>query len=273
MGKRADRPIIDLHCHIGPPLLGEELIGMMDQAGIDRAVIFPIPWLWTFPREDNYYNTNDYIADMQAKYPGRFIGFACINPQFVGHQELGMPNLAVAELERCVKELGLRGLKIHPENHSFAVDMLVNSEFMKAVARLQKETNRKIPILSHGMTTIGAMPDQFGKVASRYPEVPIIIAHGAGFQNLYFPSNEAVIHNENLYVDTAMTTVDDGHLLGVAARVGVEKIIFGSDHFGRNQKNLYGNFLYVLERAFPDAEQRALILGGNLTRIMGLDWG
>lgn len=260
--------VIDAHCHIGPALSGEELIGMMDDAGIDKAVVFSVPFAWSLPSKDNYYNTNDYIAEMQHKHPDRLIGFACINPNYVGNAGMGMPNLAVKELVRCIGELGLRGIKLHPENHSFPVDSLVGSELMDALADLQNGTGRKIPIVSHGMTTIGAMPHQFGRLAGAYPDVPIIIAHGAGFQNLYFPSMDPVREHDNLFVDTAMTTVDDCRLVGVAQTLGINKIIFGSDHFVRSHGNLYGNFLYILERAFPDPEDRARILGGNIADIL-----
>jgi len=269
MTKQKQTPVIDAHCHIGPSLRGEELVRMMDEAGVDKAVVFSVPFAWSLPRKDNYYNTNDYVADMQNKYPDRLIGFACINPNYAGYKELDMPSLAANELQRCVRKLGLKGLKIHPENHSFPVDSLIGTELMAALAALQQETGQTIPILSHGMTTIGAMPHQFGRLAARYPEVKIIIAHGAGFQNLYFPSMEPVKEHDNLFVDTAMTTVDDTRLVGVAETLGVQKIIFGSDHFSRAQKNLYGNFFYILERAFPDPQEREMILGGNMGKILG----
>jgi len=271
MTKKTQRLVIDAHCHIGPWLPGEELIGMMDEAAVDKAVVFSVPFAWSLPRKDNYYNTNDYVADMQDKYPDRLIGFACINPNYAGHKELGMPDLAVNELQRCVRELGLRGVKIHPENHCFPVDSLIDSELMAEVVSLQEETGRAIPILSHGMTTIGAMPHQFGRLAGSYPDVPVIIAHGAGFQCLYFPSMQPVQEHDNLFVDTAMTTVDDTRLVGVAQTLGLHKIIFGSDHFSRAQKNLYGNFFYILERAFPDPEERELIVGGNMSKILGYE--
>jgi predicted TIM-barrel fold metal-dependent hydrolase len=268
--KKPNYPIIDCHCHIGSYLQAEDLIKLMDTAGVDKAVVFCHPYLWTYPRKDNYHNTNDYIADMQEKYPERLIGFACLNPQQAGDSELGIPNLAVMELRRCIEERGLRGLKIHPENHCFAVDSLVGSQFMETIEELQKKLKRPVPILSHGMTTMGATPDQFGKVAARHPDISIIIAHGAGFQNLYFPSINPVKENPNLFVDTAMTTIDDTRLTGVAQTVGIDKIIFGSDHFTRNHVNLYGNFFYVLERAFPDTADRERIFGGNAAKLLGL---
>jgi predicted TIM-barrel fold metal-dependent hydrolase len=71
-------------------------------------------------------------------------------------------------------------------------------------------------------------------------------------------------------VDLAMTTVDDCHLLGVAKMIGVGKVLFGSDHFIRTQKNLYRNFLFMLDGAFPDPEDRRKILSGNAMRLLGL---
>ena len=261
MPETARTPVIDAHCHLSPSLLGGELIEMMDEAGVHKAVVFSVPFLWSLPSASNYHNTNDYIADVQREYPDRMIGFACVNPHVT----------AVAELQRCVKELGLRGVKLHPENHCFAVDSLIGGELMDAVAGLQREMGRRIPVLSHGMTTLGAMPDQFARLAGAYPDVSIVLAHGAGFQGLYFPSRECLRERENLFVDTAMMTADDSALIGTANLLGADRIVFGSDHFGRGQKNLYGNFFHVLERAFPKPEERQLILGGTMARILGLD--
>ena len=202
------------------------------------------------------------------------IGFACVNPWLVGNQSLGMPNIACNELRRCVRDLGLRGVKLHPENHCFPVDNLCAGEglcsFMETVVELQREIKRKIPILSHGMTILGGQPDQFARLANDYPEVNIVIAHGAGFQNLYFAGLGQAKKCPNLYYDTAMLTVDDAHMLGVVSQVGIEKIIFGSDHFTRAHTNLYGNFFYVLERAFPEKSDLDKVLGGNLARIFAV---
>jgi hypothetical protein len=262
--------IIDTHCHLGPWLRAEELIASMDEAGIDKAVAFPCPSEWTLPDPDNYYNTNDYIAEAQAKYPERLFGFACLNPHHSGNQELGMPNRAVREMRRCLVDLGMRGLKLHPEVHCFTVDTLIGSELMDTVAALQTELGRKIPVVCHGMTTMGAMPVHFGLLAAHYPTVPIIVAHAGGFQNLYFSSIAPFAEHANLYVDMAMTTIDDLHLLGVASRLGTGKILFGTDHFARSQKNIYRNFLFVLEGAFPEAADRERILGGNASGLLGL---
>src|ERR1041384_3898406 len=48
--------------------------------------------------------TNDWIASAVASQPSRFIG--------LGTVPLHVPSLAVAEVERCLRELGLRGVGI-----------------------------------------------------------------------------------------------------------------------------------------------------------------
>src|SRR6266508_778317 len=51
--------------------------------------------------------TNDYIAECIARYPDKLIGFAGIDPTTGA--------AAPAELERAVKQLGLRGVSMDPD--------------------------------------------------------------------------------------------------------------------------------------------------------------
>ena len=74
--------VIDGHCHIGRGLSGDELIEMMSEAGVAKAVVFVTPFLWGLPGQADYHDTNDYIAEMQRQYPDRLVGFACVNPHW-----------------------------------------------------------------------------------------------------------------------------------------------------------------------------------------------
>ena len=49
--------------------------------------------------------TNDLLAEVVQKHPGRFMGFAALAPQ--------NPQKAAHELERAVKELGFIGWNTH----------------------------------------------------------------------------------------------------------------------------------------------------------------
>jgi predicted TIM-barrel fold metal-dependent hydrolase len=269
-------PVIDIHTHVGVAswgsFLGEDLIRLMDKAGVDMAVVFPLMFNLPCPGDkegikNNYYNSNDYIAELQDKYPDRIIGFAGINPNYPGNKEFNMPNLTVAELKRCLNELKLKGVKIHPPLHSFKVEGLVDTEFMDTMVRFQNEMNTKIPIVSHAMTDITCTPSQFGLLAAAYPGVPIIMAHAThGISS----SLLLVKKYENLFVDISWSFLDDSYLRRAVDIVGVNNVFFGSDAFLPGQENLYGNYFKIIGQVFPDPKERDLVLGGNAAKILGL---
>jgi predicted TIM-barrel fold metal-dependent hydrolase len=89
--------------------LGEGRIKLMDDAGVDYAVLsvtspgaeqFEIEVGKKVARE-----SNDILAEVMKKYPDRFGGFASLAPKD--------PEWSAQELERCVKELGFCGWNTH----------------------------------------------------------------------------------------------------------------------------------------------------------------
>src|SRR5258705_10786404 len=83
----------------------------MDRMGIDIQAVSPAPqqtYYWTEPGLGAEVSrmVNDRLAEIVAKWPERFVGLGTVPLQNV--------ELAVIELERCVKQLGLRGLEINP---------------------------------------------------------------------------------------------------------------------------------------------------------------
>jgi predicted TIM-barrel fold metal-dependent hydrolase len=203
--------IIDCHYHIGrgermsdvfqidsTPEHAEKL---MNKAGIDRAVIFPVAY-------EDYSKPNREIAELAAANK-RFIGFARLanNSQKAGEQ-----------LEYAVKELGLKGLK---------VGNVPTREIMDKAREL------KIPVLAHcGM---GYAPIQYEGVAQSYPDVTLILAH-LGFDqswgNMFsYPqqANSLARKYKNVYLDTSAATWISYTLEHAVAEVGADKLIFGSD--------------------------------------------
>jgi uncharacterized protein len=87
--------------------------------------------------------SNDYVAEAVRNYPDVFIGFASVDPW--------KGRLAVAELERAVKELGLKGLKLHPIVQAFFLNDRRFYPLWETCSAL------KIPLLIHtGTTGVGA---------------------------------------------------------------------------------------------------------------------
>src|SRR4030042_1423804 len=126
--------IIDFHTHIASPQIkarraeyavrdacfyllysqpkarlvtAEEVIGDMDECGIDKSVILNLGW----QSHEMCVETNDYILESLAKYPQRLIGFCAIQP-LAGDK-------AIREIERCAQN-GAKGIgEIRPDIQGF----------------------------------------------------------------------------------------------------------------------------------------------------------
>ncbi|MFX0028043.1 MAG: amidohydrolase family protein, partial [Candidatus Hermodarchaeota archaeon] len=84
----------------------ERLVSEMDDAGIDKTVIFGVDYEFLFKGKISYREYNDMVAGYVNKYPDRLIGFAAIDPR--------RGKNAIQELERCIDELGFKGVKLWP---------------------------------------------------------------------------------------------------------------------------------------------------------------
>ena len=100
----------------GKEVNSEGIIQAMDEADVQRAVLisagyFEGLWrlfLWTsfFGRSiDRVRAENDYVAGIVRQYPDRLVGACGVHP---------FDEWAKAEVLRCIKDLGFRVVKVHP---------------------------------------------------------------------------------------------------------------------------------------------------------------
>jgi predicted TIM-barrel fold metal-dependent hydrolase len=134
--------------------LGEGRIKLLDDAGIDKAVLsLAAPGTEPFPPSVGTRvarETNDVLAEAVARYPDRYEGYATLAPKDV--------DSAVAELQRAVEDLGFTGWNTHS---NFGDSFLDEKRFWPLLGKAEE---LDIPIYLH----------------PTYPIVPQFVTHGMG---------------------------------------------------------------------------------------------
>jgi predicted TIM-barrel fold metal-dependent hydrolase len=119
--------------------VGEGRIALMDEAGIDVAVLsLGAPGPETFEPAlgtEVARKSNDALADAISKHPDRLRGFASLAPKDAG--------AAVKELERAVKELGLKGWNTYS---NFGDSFLDEKQYWPVLAKAEE---LDVPIYLH----------------------------------------------------------------------------------------------------------------------------
>ncbi|MBW1998763.1 MAG: amidohydrolase family protein [Deltaproteobacteria bacterium] len=242
--------IIDFHVHIFPPgftenrhalfseepgfrwlyddpkaemVAVEELLRVMDEDGIDKAVVFGFPW----EKEDRFRRHNDYILESVHRHPDRLMGFCCFSP---------ISPRAAIETERCllsglsgVGEIGIYHLPFRPE-HIAAMEECMH------LCR-----DRDVPFMLHANEPVGHQyrgksSMDLGclyRFVKTYPSNKIVLAHwGGGLLFFALMKREVGEALANTWFDTAASPyLYRPDIYRVAGDiVGPEKVLFGSDY-------------------------------------------
>ena len=270
----------------------EARLAHMDRTGIDIQAISTAPgqyYYWAEPELGRQTSRliNENIARICGDHPDRFVGLATV--------PLQAPDLAVAELERAVKQLGLRGVEICTN---------VNGEELSAERFrpfFAKAEELGILIFMHpsGFTQGQRLSDHyfinvignpldstvavhhliFDGVLERYPGLKIVVAHGGGFLPAYSgrvdhahgarPDCRRVIRKKptsylrKLYFDTIVFT--HHQLEYLTAQWGAEHIMLGTDY---PYDMALPRAVQFVESADLAEREKMAILGGNAARLL-----
>ncbi len=262
----------------------------MDAKGIDMRVLSlstPSVYLWPADRQVAIARRiNDATVRDCRTHPDRFVGLATL--------PLGDVEASLAEIDRAIDELGMRGIAIGSNIDGVQLD---DPSLEPIWAKIDA---RRLPVFEHPMfpqatagfegfelplrlgfvfdTTLSAARLIYAGVFERYPNFPYVMSHTGGalpmvlerLDNGYrlFPDCRKFIsklpseYAKALYYDTASFGAAP---LGLAiASFGAAHLVFGSDdpYIGADTRHID---ILPLAQADKDA-----ILGGNARRLLKL---
>jgi aminocarboxymuconate-semialdehyde decarboxylase len=276
------------NCFDGPARIAD-----CDRQGVNVQVLSTVPVMFSYwaKAQDAYEVSrylNDHLAGVVNSSPSRFIGLGTI--------PLQAPDLAIRELERCVKDLKMAGVQIG----SHVAEWNLSEEWLFPVFKAAEELNAAIfvhpwdmmgesSMKKYWLPWLVGMPAEvsraicsmiFGGIFERLPRLRVAFAHGAaafaatigriehGFECR--PDLCAVDNNVNpreylgrFYVDSLVN--DHRTLKFIIDTFGANRIALGSDYPFPLGEDMPGRLIETMTGLDEPTRQR--LLYGN-----ALEW-
>ena len=268
---------LSLTAHIPPHTDGtaEGLLASMKDSGIDLSVILPVA---TNDRQVSHINESAAVLNERYSRDGRgLISFGAIHPDCEDFR---------AELRR-IRELGLKGIKVHPVYQGTDLDDIRYLRIFEEAASLG------LTVIAHAGLDIGfpgvvrCSPKMALHVVDEIGSFPFVLAHMGGWRN--WDEVLELLPETGVYLDTSfsigaieplpdgywdgkdLSLLNDNAVLEIIRRFGADHILFGSDSPWTAQKDSLAHLKnlredHPVEISRPDLE---MILGGNAGRLLG----
>lgn len=274
-----------------------ERIKELKAHGVDKQVLSTVPVMFSYWAKgedclDLSRFLNDHIAQVVAEHPDHFLGLGTI--------PLQAPELAIQELERCVKVLGLKGVQIGTHVNAWNLDEERLLPVYEAAAELGAaifvhpwDMVGKHEMPKYFMPWLVGMPAEtcraicsilFGGVLEYFPELRIAFAHGGGSfvgtlgriehgyhvrPDLCAVETELSPRNQlgSFFVDSLVH--DAGMLRHIVSVIGEDKVMLGSDYPFPLGEARAGELIESIEEFSNTTKEK--LLAENAKRWLGID--
>lgn len=225
--------VIDAHCHIYPPRIAEvavhgtdefyglhsvyngttdDLLARGTEANFDHFVVQSVA---TTPHQVK--RINDFIAAEVNQSGGKMTGLGTLHPDSRDMK---------GDVEHLI-ELGLHGVKLHPDIQRFKIDDYRCLKIYELCERY------RLPILLHtGDSRYDySNPNRLLPVMQIYTDLTVVGAHLGGW-SVWDEAVDKLVHLPNLYVDTCscFAFMDRQKVKDIILAYGTDRVLFGTDY-------------------------------------------
>jgi predicted TIM-barrel fold metal-dependent hydrolase len=204
---------------------GTKTLALMDEVGVDKAVIFQVDWAYGVTGEPRVSNRdqNKQLADYAREHPGRFIPLCALDPR--------RPD-AIRQATEAIEEWGMKGFKLMPSAGFKPSDQVCYPLYEKC-------TEWGVPIVFHSggleFNWELSSPNFIATAAEDFPAVKMVMAH-AGLES-WEQCRLACAALPNCYMDLSIRQFDYminrrkfyDWLRDMIDWCGADKIMFATD--------------------------------------------
>ncbi len=251
--------VIDSHCHIYPEKIAAKAVGGTDKFygvvssergvgcelaekrlewGVDGFVVQSVA---TTARQVK--SINEFIAAEVEGSGGLFTGLGTLYPD--------SPDLVSDYMH--LRELGLHGVKLHPDIQNFKLD---DYRCLKIYELCEQDD---LPILIHTGDSRydNSNPNRLAPILKIYSGLRIVGAHLGGY-SVWESASRELCEFENLYVDCCSTFAFIGSEKAkeIILRYGTDRVLFGTDYPMWNPKKELDTFFSL---GFSDEDNRKIL--------------
>ena len=223
--------LFDIHTHVYPDNIaqkatdsvkqfykigGADMNGTVDmllergkQAGITGYLILPVAI-----RPDRVQGINDFIL-LQTRLHPEFVGFGTVHAAMAGLED---------EIHR-IMNMGLRGIKIHPDSQRFHIDDPRLYPMYEAI-------EGRIPIMLHmgDQRYDYSHPVKLRKILDQFPRLQAIAAHFGGY-SMYETAYDLLRDTDCIFdVSSSLMYMPKGQPEKFINLYGAERMAYGTDY-------------------------------------------
>lgn len=264
--------VIDFHTHIFPEVIAERtihflekqsgitaatdgtlngLLQSMEHTGVDMSVILPV-----VTKPSQFASINAFAQQVNENYTGKLLSFGGMHPDSEDYKR---------EL-RMIKEMGLPGIKLHPDYQGVMIDDVRYMRIIEYAAELGLIVSTHAGLDNGFPDMIHCPPDRMRKVLDTIKPEKFVVAHYGGW--MQWELVYEYLADANVYFDTAVTF---GYLkqelfLKIWEKHDKDKVLFATD-------SPWSDAAMAIEKvhALPiGKKEKEALLANNAKRLLDL---